>query len=304
MKIPALFKEYIWLVNTIRRARKISLSEINEKWMETDMSGGVPFAHTTFNRHKDAIQDIFGIYIDCDRKDGYKYFIGNDYVLREDSVQNWMLTTLSVNNLISESISLQERILLENIPSNGDSLRMVINAMKTNRLLSVYYRRYQSYESKNFTVAPYCIKLFHRRWYMLVKYRYGNFGILSFDRIEKIVTLEERFEIDKDFDAATFFSDCFGVVIGDETKSERIVLRAYRKEQYNLRDLPLHGSQREIGHTDVYTDYEYRLKPTDDFKAHLLSRGQWLQVVSPKSLANDIQCWLQEAIDRYKAIVS
>ncbi|MBR5743994.1 MAG: WYL domain-containing protein, partial [Muribaculaceae bacterium] len=99
MKIPALFKEYIWLVNTIRRAKRISLAEINEKWIDTDMSGGVPFARTTFNRHKDAIEDIFGIYIDCDRRDGYKYFIGNEYVLREDSVQNWMLSTLSVNNM-------------------------------------------------------------------------------------------------------------------------------------------------------------------------------------------------------------
>lgn len=63
MKIPALFKEYIWLVRTIYRARRISLVELNERWVETDMSGGVEMARTTFNRHKDAIQDIFGIYI-------------------------------------------------------------------------------------------------------------------------------------------------------------------------------------------------------------------------------------------------
>lgn len=35
MKISALFKEYIWLVNTIRRARRISLAELNDKWVET-----------------------------------------------------------------------------------------------------------------------------------------------------------------------------------------------------------------------------------------------------------------------------
>jgi hypothetical protein len=31
MKTPALFKEYIWLVNTIRQAKRISFAEINEK---------------------------------------------------------------------------------------------------------------------------------------------------------------------------------------------------------------------------------------------------------------------------------
>ena len=28
------FKEYIWLVNTIYKARKITFAEINERWLE------------------------------------------------------------------------------------------------------------------------------------------------------------------------------------------------------------------------------------------------------------------------------
>ena len=64
------------------------------------MSWGVEFARSTFNRHKDTIQDIFGIYIECDRKDGYKYYIGNENVLQEDSVQNWIISTMSVNNIM------------------------------------------------------------------------------------------------------------------------------------------------------------------------------------------------------------
>lgn len=66
MKTPELFKEYIWLINTIYQAGKISFADINEKWLRTEMSGGVEIARTTFNRHKDAIEDIFGIIIDCE----------------------------------------------------------------------------------------------------------------------------------------------------------------------------------------------------------------------------------------------
>ena len=117
MKIPSLFKEYIWLVNTIREANGITFAEINEKWLDTEMSDGVELARSTFARHKDAIEDIFGIYIDCDRQNGYKYYIGNEEVLSEDSVQNWMLNTLKVNNIISESMSLQNRILLQPVPA-------------------------------------------------------------------------------------------------------------------------------------------------------------------------------------------
>ena len=56
MNIPTKFKEYIWLVSTIRRAGKISLAEINELWVKTEMSGGTELARATFNRHKDAIE--------------------------------------------------------------------------------------------------------------------------------------------------------------------------------------------------------------------------------------------------------
>ena len=51
MKKPNLFKEYIWLLNTIRRAGKISFDELNEKWLETDMSEGMPLTKATFGRH-------------------------------------------------------------------------------------------------------------------------------------------------------------------------------------------------------------------------------------------------------------
>lgn len=60
MKTYALFQEYIWLVNTIHRYGKLTLEEINRRWMETEMSEGIPIARSTFNRHRDAILDMFG----------------------------------------------------------------------------------------------------------------------------------------------------------------------------------------------------------------------------------------------------
>jgi len=44
MKNAILFREYVWLVNTIARADRISLVEINEQWVKTEISGGLPFA--------------------------------------------------------------------------------------------------------------------------------------------------------------------------------------------------------------------------------------------------------------------
>lgn len=268
--------------------------------MRTDMSGGVEMARTTFIRHKDAIEDIFGIIIDCDRRNGYRYYIGNARVLHEDSVQNWMLSTLSVNHLISESMSLQDRILLEYIPSDGDQLQLVITAMKTSRRIAITYRRYGALSANTFAIDPYCIKLFHRRWYLLGKFEKGGMAIFSFDRIENIEQLAERFKVDATFDAASFFNECFGIVVGDGTEPQRIVVRAYGVEPHYMRDLPWHPSQRELQSTEDHTDFELFMRPTSDFKAHLLSRGQWIEVLEPQSLADEIVEWHQNAISRYK----
>ena len=279
MTVPVLFREYIWLVNTIYKARKISLSEINEKWIETDYSGGVEFSRTTFHRHKIAIEDMFGIYIECDRKNGFKYYIGNEYVLQENSVQNWMLSTLSVSSLLAESMSLNERILLENVPSGGEKLKMLIKAMKESKKISITYRRYGGHATRTFDLEPYCVKLFGQRWYLLGRFDDRGMATFSIDRMLEIKMSKEKFKLDEDFDAASYFSDCF---------------------PYYLRDLPLHHSQREIQSTEEYCDFELKLKITSDFKSKLLSRGEWIEILEPKALAEEIIEWHQKAIDRYK----
>ena len=313
MNIPLLFKQYIWLVEIIRNAKRITFAEINRKWVDTDMSCGVEMARTTFFRYKEAIQDIFGLIIECDRKNGYEYYIENEEVLEEDSVQNWMLSTMSISNMIGENVSMQNRILLESVPSGNGILQEIIKAMRDNRRVMITYRRYGAAAASSFSAAPYCVKLFRRRWYVLVKidrptYKdekkktkdEGYMAVFSLDRIEGITIQKTKFKLDKNFDANSFFDECFGIVIGDGSKPTKIVLRAYGLEPHYLNDLPLHHSQRVVKQTEEYTDFELLMRPTSDFKAHLLSRGQWLKVISPKSLTDEMKEWLSAAMTRYE----
>lgn len=309
MRVPSLFKEYIWLVNTIWKARRISFADLQDKWLDTDMSEGIELARSTFNRHKDAIEDIFGIYIDCDRKNGYKYYIGNEDVLRENSIQNWMLSTLSVSNIISESLSVQDRILLESVPSERNCLTSIIEAMKNNLKVSISYKKYGTNESHEMTFEPYCVKLFKRRWYVLGHFhsdaRDGKperdyFSTFSFDRIKSLRLTDEKFIIDKDFNADEWFSEYYGVLTDESYKVERIILRAYGMEQFYMRDLPIHVSQQEISQCEDYADFELKMRPTVDFNSYVLSRSNQLKVLEPEWLASEIKEMLQETMDLYK----
>ena len=130
MKSFNLLRQYAWLLDTIQKNGHISLEDINNRWRRTEMSGGVDLNRHTFIRYRSAIEATFGIIIDCDRKTN-RYFISNPRALRDDSVQRWMLSALTVSNIISESLSMQDRILLENIPIEGQQLATIIYSGKS-----------------------------------------------------------------------------------------------------------------------------------------------------------------------------
>lgn len=285
MKASLLFKQYVWLVDTIRRERRITLADLSDRWQLTDLSEGTPLSRTSFNRHRAAVEEIFGITIGCDADN--RYYIVDAPQLRTDTVQQWMLSTLTVSNIVGEARGLHDRILLESIPTDGELLQRVVEAMQRSVRITVHYRRYGSREEAEWTLEPYCIKLFRRRWYLLSHQEKG-YMVLSFDRITSLVTTDEPFVIDSGFDAEGFFTEYFGVMTDDRIPLTRIVLRAYGNERYALRDLPLHTSQRVLGEGDGYVDFELRLRPTSDFLAHLLSRGRWVEVISPTDMAQKI----------------
>lgn len=299
MRHRQLFKTYVWLVETVYRFGPITFDEICDRWEYSSLYEGIPMARTSFNRHRDEIEEVFGIRIICDRSNGCRYSIADIGDLDRHSALNWMANTLSLNNIIAENRTVHDRILLEPVPSEGETLRRAIEAMKTSRMIAVDYHNYQSEATLHYEVEPYCVKLYNRRWYVLVRFQAENaFRILSFDRICQLEILSTTFAMPRDFSVAAFFKDFYGIYYDPAIPMERITIRTYGKERYYVRDLPIHPTQTVVGSGDDYTDYEIRLRPTSDFKAYLLSQGEWLQVLTPQALADDIKARHLAAVHR------
>lgn len=302
MKSYTLFQQYSWLVNIIRRYRKISLDEINKHWINASISNGQSLARSTFNRHREAILDMFGLIIDCDIKDGYRYYISNAEVLQEDSIQNWMLSTLSVNSILADSRNVHDRILLEQIPSDGNNLHQFIEAMERGVRVAVGYRKYGCDEVKDMLLEPYFVKLFNKRWYALVKYAEPEAKLftLSFDRIVSLKLTAEKYVYNNAFNPAGWFCHCYGIVRDDSVEIEIVVIRAFGKEINYMRDLPLHATQKEIIRTEEYADFELMLSPTPDFWTPLVSRGPAIKILQPQWLAEEVKRLHIEAVKLYE----
>ena len=209
-----LMNKYVWLVETIQRAGEISLKEIQSKWLDSDLSEGVELSQRTFHKWRIATEELFGICIDCQRTGGYNYYIANAEVLNEGGIRSWLLRTASLNQQLSRSMSLNERILLEDIPSSETYLSDIIQAMKAGRCIQVKYRRYTSASSRISILEPYALKLFKQRWYLLAKASDMPYLLLySLDRMEEVVLTEMKFQLSPDLDAETFFEDCYGTII-------------------------------------------------------------------------------------------
>ena len=71
--VTELLQKYIWLVQTFIRAgeRGLSLNEIIDKWEMRFDSG---YSRRTFNNHRAAVEEVFGIVIGCNRSTN-RYFI-------------------------------------------------------------------------------------------------------------------------------------------------------------------------------------------------------------------------------------
>lgn len=279
-----VFNRYIWLVDTINRAERITFEEINKKWLRTDWSEGQKIPLRTFHNHRAKIEELFDINIECN---GYnEYYIATDM---DNGLRKWLLNTFAVNNLIHESYSLKDRILFEKIPSGELFLTTIIEAMRDEFTVKFHYKPFWNSEIRDIEINPYCIKIFKQRWYIIGYNAYKqDIRIYSLDRIQSITTTNTKFKLPKSFKADIYFENAFGIFVSSEIKPCVVKLKVFGNRVDYLKTLPLHHSQKEVESNEKYSVFQYYIAPTKDFMQEILSHGNDIEVLSPESFRNEI----------------
>jgi predicted DNA-binding transcriptional regulator YafY len=213
------------------------------------------------------------------------YRIENQEDIERGGVRSWLLNTFAVNNLINESHHLKRRILFEQIPSGQRFLTGIIEAMRDEVTIMMTHQNFWAKNPHTFELEPWCVKVFHQRWYVLGRsVSNGQIRIYGLDRIKWIEATENKFKLPKNFDAENYFNDVIGIIIGGDEKVEKVQILVTNEQQKYFRSLPLHHSQEEQVVDEWDSIFTFYLKPTIDFRQELLKYGDAVEVLKPEWL--------------------
>ena len=292
--VTELLNKYIWLVQKFITAgdRGMTLEELRKAWCN---KYGTEYARRSFNNHREAIAEVFGIEIECDRSTS-RYFIRDSGGISDrDTGIAWLIDTFTVSNMLSLGKErLSGRISVEEIPSGRKYLVPLMNAMQEGNKVKIRYGKYGASSAGSRTICPYGIKETSLRWYLIgwAEER-SDCRVYALDRIQSLEVLPETFAMPHDFDIDTLFSTSFGSYLPDRP-AIRILFRAFGKEASYIADLPLHHTQTVVKKDEKSTVFSIFVSPNTSLFLEFLGHGPNLEILSPEEIRSGMASLTKE----------
>lgn len=310
--VSELIGKYIWLVQSLIAAGGggMTFKELNEKYSRWF---GQAYSRRTFNNHRLAVADLFGIDIDCDRSTN-RYFIpySGDVLDNNESI-GWLVNTFTVNSLLSLGKErLSGRVSVEEIPSGQKYLTAIMQAMEDGKELEIVYGKYSSDSSETLHVQPFAVKEHEKRWY-LVAFCHERAGadrrnddinawrVYGLDRITSLQVTDVSFRMPKDFDVDGIFSQSYGIYFPKAgQKPVTIRFKVTDEEARYLRDLPIHRSQvEENAAKGDGRIFRIRVIPNRNLTMEFCRHAGRLEVIEPEEVRLSVKEELEKAYKQY-----
>ena len=298
--VTELLQKYIWLVQTFIRAgeRGLSLGEISDRWENRFDSS---YSRRTFNNHREAVEDVFGIRIECNRSTN-RYFIGcTDDVTDDNAETAWLINTFTVNNMLALGKErLSGRVSVEDIPSGHRHLTPIMEAMTESREIRILYQKYTRAEADSYTLRPYAVKEFAKRWYIIAYCKEReDIRVYGLDRVRGMEVTGKKFRMKSGFDVDELFATSFGIYLPGG-KGQTITFRCSESEAKFLRDLPIHSSQEEIKKDGDSVIFSIFVCPDKNLIMEICKHGSRIEILSPAEVRESVKEALTDALAQYK----
>ena len=310
-------KFYCWLIARLEQ-RHLTFEEIANEWRDANANPfGEELQLRTFHRYREAIQSQFGICVECDKSDGYRYYVKRDPV-EDDEVTEWLLSSMRLSSL-GDMLKYHNKVMLDTPPYNTEYLDDILAAIDKQYLLKFKYVSAFGAES-DMVIQPAFVRYFKQRWYVIgvksEERRVKNQNAvtdekklvrcLPFDRISFLKVICEKHPMSKEMKKfltpENYYENCYGIYRMEEVPVENIRIRAFYPEYNYIEEVPLHESQQKVKESKdgMYREYTLAVRPSRDFLQELLWHGRNIVVLEPESLRQDMIGILKDMTRSYE----
>ena len=296
--IPLSFQSLIQFVHDKNYPTK---NEIIEHLIDRDNE----ISGRTLERYFARIRADLGIEVEyCHQEKGY--FINEEKSVKVDSFFKF-LEIIQVADIFSNSL-MNSNAILDYVSFDDsksfkgiENLKDILIAIKEYRDISFFHENYERNTKQHYLITPLILKEYLNRWYVVGatnKYEIRTFGIdRIFDLEIKKASSKKRQEYQS---LLSKFKHTIGLTYG-EGEPEKVSLLVDELHVKYMRSLPLHSSQvihpknKDNKHqVDFYVYINY------EFKTQILKIGAESEVLSPKSLRDEIVKMLEDSLNNYK----
>lgn len=189
-----------------------------------------------------------------------------------------------------------------NIDYSGyEHITPIFNAISNEIVLKVKYQPFGQ-EAHELTFHPYYLKQYNNRWFAFGKNDYNGVNTWNL-ALDRIIQLEDSSitYVKEDIDWVSYFEDMIGVSKPVDVEVQKIELLFTPEQAPYIQTKPIHLTQKHKLQEDGYLKVTLEIIPNYELTMKLLSYGEKVKIISPKSLLNDVKSRLKQASKQYKS---
>ncbi len=177
----------------------------------------------------------------------------------------------------------------------------IYNSILYKKAINIDYKSFKQDASQAIVFHPYFLKQYNNRWYVFGRNDLSQFIMnLALDRITTIHESKKKFIPNKSVDFNEYFEDIVGVTLNNEEVVQNIVLKVSNALFPYIQTKPIHGSQKvkEQGASHMLITLD--LIPNYELETMILSYGEGMELLQPKSLRDKIKKRVELLNKNYK----
>lgn len=266
---------------------------------ERDGKLGMGSSKRTLQRDFREIEKLFSINIEYSKI--HKGYFVSENIAADQNFERLMeefeiLNALRLANDMRPYVYFEKRK-----PLGTENLYGLLHAIKNHVIITFTYEKFWEDTITGRSVEPYALKEFNRRWYLMAKETKTDYlKSFALDRLTNLQISNKKFTAETRFNIEQQYRYSFGIISSpSDEQPQDIILRFHPEQGKYIKTMPLHHTQQILVDNDDELQIKLKLCITFDFIMELLSHGEYVKVIRPQSLVNEVKAAHEKAFRMY-----